>query len=788
MASYSVTPVVLESTEAKASRSSSSSSSSSSSRPSRIISSASSSPSPLVETHQSVKIHQEELTKLISRLLISHEEKVAVYRELQGRMSEVINAVTTTNPAQPAVAQQTLILLRHLTANSDAIAADLWATLGDAGHAAVVAAATNPEQPALAEDALNLLVNLAFNSADRATQLWAILGADRRAAVVTAAITQSQPAMVKKALRLWTHLAANSYPTKAELWATLGAPGRAAVVAAATNPVQSTLAVHALILLGNLTANSDARKAELWLTLENTGRPALITAATNPGQPAVARLALRLLTQLTANSNVREAELWASLGNAGRTALITAATSPVQPVVASRALALLTNIAFGNGVRSAELWATFVAQRRSAVLTSTTPSAQPGVAEFALHLLTELTHFPYHGSDRICAALGVAGREGLIIAATTPGEPEVAWMAIDLIRNLQKNWHIDTPIWPLLQPRLALLWAVNQRQAVGHGATDFLYEQIQGNAHRTSQALNALSEVNPTTSMRRTIDALGQWGKRSSQYWAGTERLALYTGIVQANTTPQKIAVYMAAVMSGMNLWRYSREWREELRDQVLAIPVAAGVDPTQHRQHMRIGLDTACGNTAAVIESQVLSVPEKLQLLEILYSSREFLSAQTTQDELSRVQLTPHLSRNLKLQAIELILTHGQANRFQFKTILTWLKGEFKRDPQTGELTNRSTVFSNPSTLGDIDDEEIFALTTQRQQYLALYQNFRPHMTHDFIQEEIEHIERRVSGKEMPQDFGAILIHQLRQFQSTARTDSALEDERQYDRKIESK
>jgi hypothetical protein len=288
--------------------------------------------------------------------------------------------------------------------------------------------------------------------------------------------------------------------------------------------------------------------------------------------------------------------------------------------------------------------------------------------------------------------------------------------------------------------------------------------------------------------MRRTIDALGQWGKRSSQYWAGTERLALYTGIVQANTTPQKIAVYIAAVMSGMYLWRYSREWREELRNQVLAIPVAAGVDPTLHRQHMRIGLDAACGNTAAVIESQVLTAAEKLQLLEILYSSREFLSAQATQDELSRVQLTPHLSRDLKLRAIELILTHGQANNFQFKTILTWLKGEFKRDPQTGELTNRPTVFSNPDTLGDIGVEEIFALTTQRQQYLALYQYFRPHMTHYSIQEEIEHINLRVSGKEMPQDFGAILIHQLRQFQSTAGTDSALEDERQYDRKIESK
>jgi hypothetical protein len=692
-----------------------------------------------------VPIHQEELMELISRSLMGEEEKAAVYRELQGRMSEVINAATTTNPAQPAVAEQALILLGNLTANSDDIAAnsavraaEFWATLGKAGRAAVLAAATDPAQPAVAKRALVLLSNL-------------IAGFDVR---------------------------------QTELWATLGDAGRAAVVAAATNPAQSTVAVHALILLGNLTANSDARKAELWLTLENTGRPALITAATNPAQPAVARLALRLLTQLTANSYVREAELWATLGKAGRAALITTATNPVQPEVAGQALALLTNIAFGNGVRSAELWATFVAERRSAAVTPTTSPAQPTEAKFALHLLTELTHYPCHGSDRICAALGAAGREGLIIAATTPGEPEVAWMAIDLIRNLQKKWHIDTPIWPLLQPRLAQLWAVNQRQAVGHGATDFLYEQIQGNAHRTSQALNALSEVNPTTSMRRTIDALGQWGKRSSWYWAGTERLALYTGIVQANTTPQKIAVYMAAVMSGMTLWRDPREWREELRDQVLAIPVAAGVDPTLHRQHMRIGLDAACGNTAAVIKSQVLTAPEKLQLLEILYSSRNFLSAQATQDELSRVQLTSHLSLDFKLQAIGLILTHGQASRFQFKEILTWLERVFKRDPQTGELTDSPTVFTNPDTLGDIGDAAIFALTEQRDQYLALYQNFRPHMTRDFIQEEIKHIERRVSGKEMPQDFGATLIFQLQQFLLTEVTESVFGDERKFDSK----
>jgi hypothetical protein len=258
----------------------------------------------------------------------------------------------------------------------------------------------------------------------------------------------------------------------------------------------------------------------------------------------------------------------------------------------------------------------------------------------------------------------------------------------------------------------------------------------------------------------------------------------LQTVIVQANTTPQKMAVLMAAMMSGLNISQRPLEEREALRDQVLAIPMAEGIDPTLFREHMRLGLRAACGNTSAMLDSPVLSAPEKLQLLEILYSSRNFLSAQVTQDELLRMQSTANISLDLKLRAIELILTHGKANSFQFKTILTWLKAEFKRDPQTGELTNRPTVFSNPSTLGDIGDAAIFALTEQRDQYLALYQNFRPHMTRDFIQEEIEHIERRVSGKEMPQDFGATLIFQLQQFLSIDWPMSALEEERMFDRK----
>jgi hypothetical protein len=185
LSSYAVTPIAEDSTEAKASSSSSSSS------PSRIISSASSSSSPLVETHQRVQIHQEELIGLHHRSRISEEEKAAVCRELQGRMSEVINAPTTTNPAQPAAQMLTLSLLARLTANSDVRAAEFWATLGAAGRAAVVATATNPTtlaepsvlavlavlaELAVAQKALNLLTHLTADSDDRAAQLWTTLG------------------------------------------------------------------------------------------------------------------------------------------------------------------------------------------------------------------------------------------------------------------------------------------------------------------------------------------------------------------------------------------------------------------------------------------------------------------------------------------------------------------------------------------------------------------------------------------------------------------------------------
>jgi hypothetical protein len=286
------------------------------------------------------------------------------------------------------------------------------------------------------------------------------------------------------------------------------------------------------------------------------------------------------------------------------------------------------------------------------------------VAEEALYLLRHLTANSDVIKAELWVTLGAAGGEGLIVAATTAGEPEVAGMAI-------------------VQPRLAQLWAVTQRPAVKEVATNFFFEQIQGDAHKTRQALNALNAAIPAVSMRHTIATLGQWGVRVRQH--EPNRLALLTGIVQANTSPQKMAVLMAAVMNGIGLRQRPQGAREALRDQVLAIPMAEGIDPTPYRQGIRLGFEAACGNTSAVLESPVLSAPEKLQFLEILYSSGSFLSAQATHEELSKLRLMPKTSRDFKLQAIGLILNHGTASSTQFKEILAWLKDGLNNSPSTG-------------------------------------------------------------------------------------------------------
>jgi hypothetical protein len=585
--------------------------------------------------------------------------------------------------------------------------------------------------------------------------------------------------MAAKAMRLLFELSNLSPSLNAQIWTTLGAAGRAAICNAATSPAQPKLAVQALRLLANLAANSKEIIFQLWNTLDAAQHAALVTVATTTAQPIAAEQALRLLANLAGNSDFVNTSLWKTLGPTGRAAVVAAATNPAQLRVAEQALRLLYQLAGLSEGRKVGLWTSLGAVGRAAVITTGTNLAQPRVAEQALIFLYDLTINSDARQTDLWDSLGADDVRNLIIAATTAEEEGVAGRAISLFIYLKPSVRIRNEIWPVLKPRLAQLWALTKRPYVELQAKDFLLHLLYDNDQRTRDVLDvAITDV----SLRHTIAILREWGRLAGQKpkW----RIMLQTFIVQAITTPQKMAVLMAAMMSGLNISQRPLEEREALRDQVLAIPMAEGIDPTLFREHMRLGLRAACGNTSAMLDSPVLSAPEKLQLLEILYSSRNFLSAQVTQDELLRMQSTANISLDLKLRAIELILTHGKANSFQFKTILTWLKAEFKRDPQTGELTNRPTVFSNPSTLGDIGDAAIFALTEQRDQYLALYQNFRPHMTRDFIQEEIEHIERRVSGKEMPQDFGAILIHQLRQFLSIDWPMSALEEERMFDRK----
>jgi hypothetical protein len=876
------------------------------------MSSASAFPAALVSINQGEQIDPVELNKLLNRSLISQEERAEIYREIAGRMSEVINAAT--NSQNPKVAWQAIELLMNLAENSERRKDVIWGklaapelsaivklattqgelnaasiallsnlinrsdvrsnqlreTLTKANYAAIVASATSPKpqtaaamalltnlildsevtketvwsclmasgyaniisaistagSPQTSLMALRLLSTLADGSKFRATSLSASLSVTGITGVVAAATTPNQPEMAAKALRLLFDLSNLSPSLNAQIWTTLGAADRAAICHAATSPAQPKLAVQALRLLANLAANSENTTDQLWATLRVAQRAALITVATTTAQPIGAEQALRLLANLVGSSECVSTSVWETLGPTGRAAVVASATTPAQPRVAEQALRLLDKLLiYFDLAKAEEIWNTLNADGRATVLTMATTPAQPAVAVQALVLLSKLTEFSEVRKVGLwtslgavgCAAvitmginlaqprvaekalgllynlaaysdarhtelwvsLGVADRRGLIIAATTTEEIGVASIAIKLLNYFENHTSINTEIWPLLQPRLAQLWALTQRPIFKQQADNFLLKLIYLSDQRTRDVLDvAITDV----SLRHTIATLREWGRLAADQQPAW-RIMLQTVIVQTNITPQKMAVLMAAMMSGTNLWRSSYMWRVALRDQVLAIPMAEGIDPTLFREHMRLGLDAACGNSAAVIESQVLTAAEKLQLLEILYS-REFLSARVTQDDLLRLQLTSHLSLDFKLQAIGLILTHGQASHFQFKEILTWFERVFKRDPQTGELTNRPTVFSNPSTLGDIGDAAIFALTEQRDQYLALYQNFRPHMTRDFIQEEIEHIERRVSGKEMPQNFGAILIHQLRQFLSIDWPMSALEEERMFDRK----
>jgi hypothetical protein len=722
---------------------------------------------------------------LLTEIAGNSDVKKAELWAALGPAGRTVVVAAATNPRDLNVAEQALFLLTSLAHNSNVRAAELWATLGLAGRAAVVAAATNPTEPEVAEQALGLLARLTSNSEGRKAKLWATLGPAGRTAFVTAATTPAEPEVAKQALYFLASLASLSEVRATDLWATFLPAQCAAVVTAATTPTQPEITKNALNLLAGLAGKSAFRDAELWSALGHVGRAAVVTAALPPAEPEVAAQALRLLVNLTDKSETIKANLWAILGPTGRAALITAATPSTEPEVAQQALHLLANLVNLSEVRAANLWATLETTGRAALATAAMTTAEPGVATCALTLLIRLTNSSHRKQTEVGTALwkvwttsGETARKGLIITATTVEKPKIASVAIYLLRILNKNSRINTEIWPLLQPRLAQLWAVTPLQNNERMASNFLFKQIRGDANKIRQALNALNAAIPAISMRHTIATLREWGEQNRH--DTPERAALLTGIVQTHTTPQKMAVLTTAVMSGINIRQRPQGEREALRDQLLAIPLAEEIDPTLYRKRMRLGFDVACGNTSAVIDSQDLSDPEKLQLLEVIYCSPGFLTAQATQENFSKMLLAPNISRDFKLQAIGLILNHGRANPFQLKTALTWLKGEFKKDTYT--------VFTSLGDTGDIGDAAIYALAVQRQQYLSLYRNFQPHMTYSFIQTEIENIHFRVAIKEVPENFGTTLIFQLQQFLSTAGLDTAAKDDRKFEKKSESK
>jgi hypothetical protein len=382
---------------------------------------------------------------------------------------------------------------------------------------------------------------------------------------------------------------------------------------------------------------------------------------------------------------------------------------------------------------------------------------------------------------KVCISFCAIKLAALINAATNLEQAEIAGMALTLLTQLQTQPSIYAATWPLLQPRIAQLCTITQPPDIALKAKHFLLQQIRGDALRTSQVLNALNAAVPAIPMHQIIDILRGWCQFVSYHLL--ERTALLTGIVQANITAQKIGVFTAAALSGINFSLCSQAERQALRDHLLSAPLATDINSTLYRQHIRLGFDAACSSTAEVLGSKVLSESGKLKLLEILYLSSGFINSRATNEHLLDVldmRDAAKISRGFSLQAIEIILKHGKLNSTQFNTVLAWLEDEFEKD--------KYTVFTNPATLEDIGDLAIYALAEQRQQYLALYQSFRPHMTRDFIQAEIVRINHRVEMKEVPENFGSTLIFQLQQFFATSVVDTAVGINHLHDRKSESK
>jgi hypothetical protein len=234
------------------------------------------------------------------------------------------------------------------------------------------------------------------------------------------------------------------------------------------------------------------------------------------------------------------------------------------------------------------------------------------------------------------------------------------------------------------------------------------------------------------------------------------------------------MAVFMAAALDGITLAQRPQVWVEALRDQLLAIPITSNIDPTPCRQHIRLVFDVAFSNSSAVLASPVLSPSEKLQRLQILYIIPAYRTTQTHLEELSKVQLMPDTDLNFKLQAIGLVISHMGVYIWDFKEILAWIKGEFKKD--------KYSIFTNTDSLGDIGDEAIFALVEKRQHYLSLYENFQPYATHYFIEAEIAEISQQVATKEIPKDLADTLIFQLKKFLPNAIDGFRSESDRHYD------
>ncbi|WP_168923162.1 hypothetical protein [Polaromonas vacuolata] len=751
--------------------------------------------STVLEQHLSYSILLEKIHKSEKS---NPEEQADLYQDLMAVLPNLL--ITASTPGQQNGVIKALHFLNHHTATSQTNKAKLWENLGVSGRAALFAAATSAGPQALVAISHDLLFQLIINTRDKADEIWVSLGHTRCAALMTTALTIEEAELAIPTLLLLNHLIGLSSARGNELWAALGETGQQKLVTAATALSSPKIALLTLSLLAKFTTTPHVRN-EIWLTFGETGRAnlvntavtselpkiakysltllnllndkstatrdalwttlmldegaAILIAATNLDQPEEANEALKLLATLTFDSPAKTETLWAQLREADILALINAAATQTRPDITLNTLFLLGNLAQTSEVEKNILWVSMGSTERAAIASIATANGQSSIKISAINLLTSLCIGSDDRTTAIWAILGEEGCTSLVASATTPEAKNVTKAALVLISKLQNQPLISMAIWPLLQPRLTQLWVAAQDPSLAENANALLFTQTNGNIAKIKQVLNALNAAVPVISVRNTIATFWAWALSANRREQDIN--ALLSGIVQANSSPQRMGQIITAVVSGTTIGGVQPEQRQAIRERLLNLSATRPTLAIQYQQHVALGFDLGCCNSAAVLENQEITTLEKLNLLEIFYIYPGFLTQKETETQLASVLFTPNISPDLMLGAIGLIFNHGQLGEPQFRAVCSCLVGKFEKE--------KYSIFSDLETDLTFASPAGQALAKQRQQYLALYQNFQPHMTPEFIKNEITQINQQVKESSMPRQLGQVITGQLQQF-----------------------